>query len=491
MPMGKSRYPEGKKTKMPMGKSRYPEGKKNKKPRDRKNKKPRGRKKTKKPRKQMPAGAASTKRFMKKEFFSLVFRNQRKRVKPPESCLELLENGESAIFYMILAFLPSMYILALASTSRKMFEKIFLDKDALNHEFAQRLYIEMWLTILSRNVGYTLDEYCFFHDPENDFDSIAKRLTYEQRCWHVLNQQLRRMSDGQNVLQLIREMFPPICNDEEVIKAEIEHDCMEAYCDCGIVPDVSRDTIKSKSFLSEPYDEKKIEALRKIRQHGQCPCCLKALEERTNFDHDPNELSCKLCGRQSYEGFYPMWCCKDCDARGGGITYCDDCWKVLDLTIPDNIIIVTLNGPICSRYEPIEEKVRRSFDFLNVKFIGDGIIDAFREQQNLMVLCNGVKRFNVRNRWYRLRDEILDYIEYRRSESNASFEDFLTLRTTLRMCTPVPYDDVAKPSKETDRKKPTLWNFIEPLLPSIEFCAATSRASPFDYVWNRRAQRIF
>ena len=450
-----------------------------------------------------PAGTARTKELMKEVV--LVFKDQVEHVplvdKPPESCWELLDNAESVLFYMILAFLPSMYILALASTSRKMFEKIFLSKEALNYEFTQKLYIERWLTILSRNVGFSLGE-CSFHmdrSAPGDFKSLGERLTFEERCHDVFIRQLFTdqsfegsimLDDGLMTVGLDCNHLPPSFSaDEEFICkiAHPSHNCNgDPYCDCGIQPSIFAeiDTLKCEClFCQGHYTHKSVEiaTLKSIKEDG-CPYCATKFIY-TDIDFDLHlDSTCDICSFYCQGGVIPNFRCPECvHNTDHWINYCEKCWNGLP---EDNQRPEAERPSIIVYQDPHSAKNIRSFcEFQKVTF-NNCAKEIFVNQGTLMTLIEGDKKFFVLNKWYRLTLEILNYIAHRRRMTrhhlgyghrkgfkDEALEEYISTRQTsfndfiVESREWIPLPPYVKPPKDTEEemvsKKPTLWSFIE------------------------------
>ena len=157
-------------------------------------------KKTLKP---APRGAAQTRRLMREMSIWKIKKLQKRmarqhskklqtldnaskivnRYNGRENQLDLLDSTDIEVSYNILSYLPSMYVLALASTSKSMFNMILLDDNILKQEFAQKLYLDRWMTILPRKIGLTLGGYSFLGDTDEDIS----HLTFNERCSMKMN----------------------------------------------------------------------------------------------------------------------------------------------------------------------------------------------------------------------------------------------------------------------------------------------------------------
>tara|TARA_B100001248_G_C27394866_1_gene464832 strand:+ start:2519 stop:3787 length:1269 start_codon:yes stop_codon:yes gene_type:complete len=367
---------------------------------------------------------------------------------PSENFFILLDDTDIEVLYQILDYLPSIDIMSFASTSKSMFDMILLDKDILNHEFAQRFYLDRWFTILPRKIGLTLGE-CSFH-PEED----VSHLTYSERCSKVfLNTVLyNHPNRGKMKRQLNCKELPPFFQTDFDCKLAFSHwdVCKEPYCDCGIAPWIfsERTGLECDCMLCSGHSRtsKAYSCLERIKELG-CTYCKQPFKLGDVDESSGLDSTCDICYTHHQAGFRPNYrCMGDClSDTDKWINYCEECWETFSPDTRDyGVEIYNDHGDIHLTFN-------------------DPAKDIFVKEDNLIKLFQKDRQFFALNNWFMLVNEMLYYVKTGKWRTKEFVE--------LPPCIEEEFKDTIKYYEELDEecleetpKDVFLYDFIEPAL---------------------------
>ena len=371
-----------------------------------------------------------------------------------ENYVDHIEDIDIHVIYKILGLLSPVDILAFAGASKSMFDLILLDGSILEEEFAQKLYLQRWLTILPRKIGLTIDM-CRFGIYED-----VSHLTLNERCVLSFNKGIYEgLSIGEHTRNLNCTEMPPFlntCEEKFTCKLCFSHVdvCEEQYCDCGIAEgyfslrdSLSCDCMKCRGLLKDKSED--IVCLKQTKAHG-CPHCGNSF---TLGDVDFQfgsvlDSTCDVCHIRHQGGITPNYRCMDCiDDTNKWINYCEKCWETCDNTTTDCGVHLA--------YSP---------DNIELVF-NKPAKEEFAKQTNLMTLFQKDRQFFALNSWFMFVNELLIYIKQCVPYSALSLEDYVHLNKELLPATVVSKDT----SLEEERvpQEILLWYFVRGSLESL------------------------
>lgn len=374
-----------------------------------------------------------------------------------ENYFVLLDDTDIRVSYKIFSYLPSMDVIAFAITSKSMFNMILMDKNILKEEFAQKLYLDRWFTILPRKIGLSLGEisFCLGED--------VSHLTFNERCSTVFERGLLKKPehdqhacrksgiDGLNCKHL-----PPFFQQEFKCKLAYSHCdvCTEDYCDCGIAPWIFAERTELIcdctvcSGLSQKSEE--ISAFKKIKDQG-CPYCEKPFTLGDVDESDYLDTTCEICHAYHQGGYRSNYrCMGDClSDTDKWINYCEECWEI---TFDANIKDYNL-------------ELHQHDDNISITF-NEPAKDIFVKESNLMNLFQKDRQFFALNNWFMFVNEIMNYL---RSPSYGNLEDYAN---STKEWAPLPYNHSEECLEEEEclEKVPKdilLYDLIKPYIENI------------------------
>lgn len=429
-------------------------------------------KKTLKP---APRGAAQTRRLMREMSIWKIKKLQKRmarqhskklqtldnaskivnRYNGRENQLDLLDSTDIEVSYNILSYLPSMYVLALASTSKSMFNLILLDDNILKQEFAQKLYLDRWMTILPRKIGLTLGGYSFPGDTDEDIS----HLTFNERCSMKMNLNVIYKTSQRDIqhISLNCTQLPAFFKEDFESKLAYSHCdvCNEYYCDCGMARGMfaEREELACECMLCLGLSQERpeeIAVLKTIKEHG-CPYCGKTFALGDVEFSIGLDSKCDICNSYHQAGIRANHRCMGCiDNTDNWINYCESCWETVNRKTRDYGV-----------------DLEKSHDDIKIAF-NEPAKEIFVKQGNLMTLFQKDRQFFALNNWFMFANELINYIRRLTYKETLSFKDFVSSEQEwISLEYPEERSEEECFEEEYLPKKPLLSEFIEARLASI------------------------